>query len=804
MNPEQQSSGRRALVDALVLMAATALALLPLVPVYGLRAALPPVVGGVLLGGGIALLAARRRWGTMLTAGAMIVAYLLAGAALAAPTTAWLGVVPSPRSLVLLLSGAVTVWKQVLTLDPSLGGSGNLLVAPYLLGFGATALGVSLARRASPRRGAWAAVVPLVVLALSVLLGTKVTVQPVAAGLVLVALLGPWVAWRRGTLAPRRVVSLLVMAAVVATSGAVAGPVLGTDRARFVLRDELVPPFDPKDHASPLSGFRQYIKEWQDTDLLTVRGLPEGTPVRLATMDAFDGVVWNVAGSETAEGSGQFRRVGETIQTSVRGEEVEVEVEVHRLPSVWLPTVGYSQRFDFAGSDALELSGDLRYNDATGTAVLADGVPEGTRWTARVVVPPVPDDDEIGTATVSPVRLPEPQAVPEAVPLFAGDIAGTATSPVLIARTLEQGLVERGWFSHGITEAGDYPSLSGHGANRLTTLLTDELIVGDSEQYASAMALMAREMGLPARVVLGFLPDEDQEGAEEITLTGDDIHAWVEISFSGHGWVPFYPTPDESKTPREDTPDEVAEPQPQVVQPPPPPQDPVTPPDDDTEQPQTDTPPTPPVVPAAWRAVALLAVAVLGPLLLLLAPFVVIAVAKGRRRRRRRAEGVPVDRVVGGWEEVLDEARDLRVPPPPLATRRETAVHLAEAFAAGAPAGRRARKRAARPGPPASAHGRHAAGVGAPVAGLAAGADAMVFGPGDPTPQQVEAYWAQVDAAVRAMHAAVPGGRRLRARYSTSSLRARRAAERASRRSARREARRVARSTVSAGHGVVE
>ncbi|WP_188037504.1 transglutaminase-like domain-containing protein, partial [Actinotalea sp. JY-7885] len=695
MNPEQQSSGRRGLVDALVLMAATALALLPLVPVYGLRAALPPVVGGVLLGGGIALLAARRRWGTMLTAGAMIVAYLLAGAALAAPTTAWLGVVPSPRSLVLLLSGAVTVWKQVLTLDPSLGGSGNLLVAPYLLGFGATALGVSLARRASPRRGAWAAVVPLVVLALSVLLGTKVTVQPVAAGLVLVALLGPWVAWRRGTLAPRRVVSLLVMAAVVATSGAVAGPVLGTDRARFVLRDELVPPFDPKDHASPLSGFRQYIKEWQDTDLLTVRGLPEGTPVRLATMDAFDGVVWNVAGSETAEGSGQFRRVGETIQTSVRGEEVEVEVEVHRLPSVWLPTVGYSQRFDFAGSDALELSGDLRYNDATGTAVLADGVPEGTRWTARVVVPPVPDDDEIGTATVSPVRLPEPQAVPEAVPLFAGDIAGTATSPVLIARTLEQGLVERGWFSHGITEAGDYPSLSGHGANRLTTLLTDELIVGDSEQYASAMALMAREMGLPARVVLGFLPDEDQEGAEEITLTGDDIHAWVEISFSGHGWVPFYPTPDESKTPREDTPDEVAEPQPQVVQPPPPPQDPVTPPDDDTEQPQTDTPPTPPVVPAAWRAVALLAVAVLGPLLLLLAPFVVIAVAKGRRRRRRRAEGVPVDRVVGGWEEVLDEARDLRVPPPPLATRRETAVHLAEAFAAGAPAGRRARKRAA-------------------------------------------------------------------------------------------------------------
>lgn len=792
-----RTPGSRPFVDAAVLVLATGLALLPLVPVYGLDAALAPIVGGVVLGGGVALLAAARRWGVMVTAAVAVVAYVLAGAALAAPTTTLLGVVPSPTSVVLLLSGAVTVWKQVLTLDPSLGGSGNLLVAPYLLGFAATAAAVSTARRAGARGGAWAAVAPLVVLALAVLLGTKQTVLPVAAGVLLVALLAPWVAWRRGTLAPRRVVSLLVMAAVVATSGALAGPLVGQERPRFVLRDELVPPFDPADHPSPLSGFRQFVKQWKDTDLVTVRGLPEGAPVRLATMDAFDGVVWNVAGSESAEGSGQFRRVGETIATPARGASTEVEVEVHELPSVWLPTVGYAERFDFLGPDALELAGDLRYNDATGTAVLADGIPAGTRWTAEVVVPQPPDDEEIGTAGVSPVRLPEPVAVPEAVPLFAGELAGTATSPVLIARTLEQGLVERGWFSHGIVESGDAPSLSGHGANRVTTLLTDELMVGDGEQYASAMALMAREMGLPARVVLGFVPDEEEADAEEVTLTGEDIQAWVEIAFAGHGWVPFFPTPDESKTPREDTPEEQSEPQPQVVQPPPPPQDPVQPPDDDTEQPQTDPPadPTPP--PDPWRAVVVLVATILVPLVVLLAPFVAIAVAKARRRSRRRTQGQAVERVVGGWEEVLDEARDLRRPAPPLATRRETAVHLAGAFAAppGRGASGQARSAPGTPGTPGApgAHGRRAAGVGAPVAGLAAGADAMVFGPGEPTQQQVDAYWAQVDAAVRAMHAAVPGGQRLRARYSTASLRARRRAERAVRREARREARAAAR-----------
>lgn len=786
-----RQQGSHPVVDALVLALATALALLPLVPVYGLGAALPPVVGGVVLGAGTALLAAARRWGVLVAAGVAVTVYLLAGGALAAPTTTVLGVVPSVDSLVLLLSGAVTVWKQVLTLDPSLGGSGNLLVAPYLLGFATTALAVGVARRVGPRPGAWAALAPLVALALAVLLGTKQTVLPVVAGVAMVLLLAPWVAHRRGTLAPRRLVSLAVMAAVVVASGALAGPLVGQDRPRFVLRDELVPPFDPEDHPSPLSGFREYIKEWEDTDLVTVRGLPEGTPIRLATMDAFDGVVWNVAGSESTEGSGQFRRVGETITTSVRGERTEVEVEVHQLPSVWLPTVGYSERFDFAGRDALDLAADLRYNDATGTAVLEDGIPEGTRWTAEVVVPPVPEDEEIGPASVGSVRLPDPQAVPEAVPLFAGELAGTATSPVLIARTLEQGLVERGWFSHGITESGDYPSLSGHGANRVTTLLTDDLMVGDGEQYASAMALMAREMGLPARVVLGFVPGggEGEDAADEgddpagdegdaVTLTGADIQAWVEIAFAGHGWVPFFPTPDESKTPREDTPQEQSEPQPQVVQPPPPPQDPVTPPDDDTEQPRTDTPPDPPLPPNPWLPVLVLAGTVLVPTILLLAPFVVIAVAKGRRRSRRRTQGPPVGRVVGGWEEVLDEARDLRRPPPPLATRRETAVHLATAFAVTG-------KGAA----PTELRGRRAAGVGGPVAGLAAGADAIVFGPGEPTPQQVDAYWAQVDATVRAMQAAVPGGQRLRARYSTRSLRARRRAEREARRAARAAAR---------------
>ncbi|RYV52627.1 transglutaminase-like domain-containing protein [Pengzhenrongella frigida] len=765
---ELRAAGTPPAVDVVVLVAGLAIALLPLLPVYGVAAVWPPILGGLVAGAAVAVVAAWRRWSALVTAAVAILVYLGAGASLATPGTTVFAVLPTPASITSLLAAVVTVWKQVLTLEPELGASGNLLVAPYLLAFVGVLVSVSIALRAEPRAaGVWAAVVAPVVLGLSVLLGTKQTVQPVAAGVVLVVLLVTWAAMRRGSLVARRLVSLTVMAAVVAASGAVVGPLLAPP-ARMVLRDDLVPPFDPKDHPSPLSGFREFVKDWKDTDLLTVHGLPEGATVRLATMDAFDGVVWNVAGAEAARGSGEFRRVGEHIATAERGSRARVEIEVHDLPLVWLPTVGYAESFAFDGPDARALADELRYNDATGTAVLTSGVPAGTRWTEEVVVPALPDDDEIGAAPVGSVSLPEPRNVPDAVSLFAGELAGTATSPVLIARSLEAGLAERGWFSHGLTDSGDYPSLSGHGADRLTTLLGGDLMVGDGEQYASAMALMARGMGLPARVVLGFVPDEEQAGAVQITIRGEDVQAWVEINFAGRGWVSFYPTPPDTKTPQDDTPQDQSQPQPQVMQPPPPPADPVMPPTEDTEQPRTEDAEQEARDDDSWRTFVAIGAAATVPVLLVLTPLLLIIAAKRRRRRLRRSTGDGVAQVVGGWDEILDHARDLRRAAPARATRREIAVDLAGAFAAAADDTRRT-----------GAFGR--LGISGAVVGLAADADAVVFGRGAPAVAQVDAYWAQVDVLAAAMRTVVPRRHRWRARWSTASLRARRTPRRARR-----------------------
>ena len=63
-------------------------------------------------------------------------------------------------------------------------------------------------------------------------------------------------------------------------------------------------------------------------------------------------------------------------------------------------------------------------------------------------------------------------------------------------------------------------------------------------QYASAMALMARTLGIPARLAVGFLPGRPSEEVRgEFIVSGRQAHAWPELFFAGAGWVRFEPTP---------------------------------------------------------------------------------------------------------------------------------------------------------------------------------------------------------------------------------------------------------------------
>jgi hypothetical protein len=66
--------------------------------------------------------------------------------------------------------------------------------------------------------------------------------------------------------------------------------------------------------------------------------------------------------------------------------------------------------------------------------------------------------------------------------------------------------------------------------------------IGYCQQFSGAMALMLREIGIPARVADGFSPGtRGKDGA--YVIRDEDAHSWVEVYFNGIGWVPFDPTP---------------------------------------------------------------------------------------------------------------------------------------------------------------------------------------------------------------------------------------------------------------------
>lgn len=750
--------GVRAAFDVACLLVGLALALTPLLPVYGGGTAVPALLGGLLLGAGVAVLGAWRRWSGLGVVAVLVVGYVLVGGALAARGTTLAGWLPGPRTPAALARGAASAWKQVLTLQPPLGAAGTVLVAALLLALAGSAAATTLALRApAPGLAAVAALVPVPVALLAALLGTRTPpVAPALEGTALAVLLGGWASWRAGRLGARRVLATGVVLAVAVGAGLAGGPAVTDGTSRFVLRDRITPPWDPDAYPSPLAAFRQYVKE-KDTVLFTVSGLPQGARLRLATFDRYDGVVWNVAGSGTASSSGEFRRVGDELAAPITGPAAAVRVSVGALDGPWLPTVGEPTRISV---DSAEQPA-LRFNDATGAAVLVDGLHQGLSYTVDAVVPPAPSVTTLGAARPESVSEPALSGVPARIRTLAPDIARDAGKPAEVVQSLATWLVDHGYFSDG--QSGEHPSLSGHGADRIASFLGSGVMVGDGEQYAATLALMVREMGLPARVVLGFVPGSGEQGTAAsgprttsdgaVEVTGADVQAWVEVPFVGYGWVPFDATPPTSKTVNQDPDPAPSDPKPQVVQPPPPPEPDVKAPDADTARPSMRQDEHGSGAVPTWLRVVGYAGAGTGGLLVLAGPFLTVAGLKLARRRRRRRALDPVHRVAGGWDEVMDAARDLRRPPGPRGTRREGAAAVGRAFAAAAP--------------------EQAGAVAVRLDGLARRADRAVFAAGVPSDAEVAAYWLDVDEALGAMRAAVPSRARWWARVSARSLRGR-------------------------------
>ncbi|NQX12299.1 transglutaminase domain-containing protein [Microbacteriaceae bacterium VKM Ac-2855] len=701
---------------------------------------------GVVVALVVALLGARFRLGVLMIAFLTVVGYLLAGTAAALRFEAVAGVFPGPAAVQHLVTAPVTGWKSLLTIRPPAGAFPELLLVPYLTVLICGVIGFSLAFRAA--RPLWALLPAAVVLGVSILFGTTEAVAPLGQAIAFGAVALGWSAWRRiqpttsgGTgLRLRRLGSAVVVLLVAATAVVGTAAVADSSGARFALRERIVPPLDLHDYVTPLASYRKIVRDQKETTLFTVTGLAAGQRIRLATMDSYTGLVYDVAsGGGTA--SGTFARIGESVQEERTGTPTELTLAIEGLSGVWLPDSGYLTGIRFDGDRQARLAASMHYNAATGVGVVTAGLAAGDSYTISAVLPPPPEEADLAGAAATAVTVPAARSVPEAVAAATTEAVGDTTGAYAQARAIETSLHTEGFFSHGLE--GESPSRPGHGSGRLQSMLAAAAaggeMIGDDEQYATLMALMAGSIGLPARVVMGFYPVEGTPLDGTVAVTGADLHAWVEIPFSDAGWVVFDPTPPVEQVPQQQSPEPQKQPQAQVLQPPPPPQEPAEVPPDVVAE---DDPPGEGGNAFGWILVVLGALGwTVAGLAVLLGPAIAIAIVKAKRRTRRSATGRAADRVSGGWSEIRDHAADLGAVLPAGATRREEAETLQKAFPS------------------------------AQVIEAARAADSAVFGPVEPEDDDAKAFWVDVDGIVTQMKGSVSRTVRWRAAVSLRSLR---------------------------------
>lgn len=710
-------------------------------PIYRSASFVLLVVVGSLAAAGIATVAWRRRWNGWLVAGVLALAVLVLGVPLAVPSRLG-GPAELLRGLGEVATGVVFGFKDLVTVELPVGSYRNLLVPALLVFLVGTCVVLLLAWRES--RIAYAAVpvaLGMVTFGLlfgrtsvsaSLRLGPVVLYAPLetAVGLAALVVCLLWLAWRthdervralqraavssgvrisrRPSRADRRRTALgagMVATAVVVAAAVVPFAARGADRD--VLRSAIGPDIDLSAEVSPLAQYRSLFVDARVDDVLFRVDAADGElpqRLRIATLDAYDGEVFRTGGQGAGVDAGRFVRVPSALDAGT-GDQVAAQVTIDTWDSIWMPTAGRLETVEFAGDRAASLADSFYYNAAAaaGVQTAAGGLRAGDSYVVRGVEPEASDLAQLE----APGGTPGGVAAPDSLRAWI-DAHATGTDGAALA-----GLValvrDRGFLSHGLGDTGEppawataltgysfQPSASGHSLARVNTMFSRLLeretdpraeasgnyvaAIGDDEQFAVAVALMARELGFPSRVVLGARLTADEPGlaaCDEGVCRAQDLSAWTEVQSADGQWVPVDATPQYAQSPslevtEQRDPENVTEVRPDEVEE-------VVPPDPAQEDTRSDEPvdePDEADLAWLWPALRIGGIALL-VLALAFGPFLVVLGAKAARRRARRRSGTPASRVAGGWDEYVDAAVDAGHE----ASRTLTRSELAGAFA---------------------------------------------------------------------------------------------------------------------------
>lgn len=323
-------------------------------------------------------------------------------------------------------------------------------------------------------------------------------------------------------------------AALMAVTLPMAVPSLRTD-AFYDLADGNHPGFGENvvHTTHPLVSMRRELGSDSDSTVLTYRtDAEEPDYLRTYVLDRFDGENWTMdpvdASDEDVAGENLPLPAGWPGEAPGGTTTTQVSLSSSTPRQEFLPLPYWARSVD--------VSGQWHVDEDSHTVFTTGSPPTGLSFTVESNrhTPGAEELEEAG----SPDSLPNghldlPQDVNPSVQDLTDSLTEDAGSAYERAMAIQDHFAD---FSYDLRPP-EVPA----GSDPLTHFLFEDRI-GYCEQFAGAMALMARQADIPARVAVGYTQGERANGDRWVVTSGD-AHAWPELYFEGSGWVRFEPTP---------------------------------------------------------------------------------------------------------------------------------------------------------------------------------------------------------------------------------------------------------------------
>lgn len=255
-------------------------------------------------------------------------------------------------------------------------------------------------------------------------------------------------------------------------------------------------------------------------------------PLRAFTLSSFDGRQWSRAGDGPVFPFDGGSWLGTDSATPDPARQLDVQVRLESLRETRLPITTFPR--------TVTVDGSWRYDPQRDEVVGTQATAAGQTYTMQVEVQDLSADQLVAAGAGAPsgsedyLQVPATQHLAD-ITARANQIVGNATTAYDKAMALQQ------YFRSGANFTYDTKVAPATSQDAVWDFLQSRR--GYCVQFSSAMTLMARILGIPARVAVGFLPGTQTGNDGEYVVTGKQAHAWPELYFAGYGWVRFEPTP---------------------------------------------------------------------------------------------------------------------------------------------------------------------------------------------------------------------------------------------------------------------